>query len=359
MNNLFGGIYNNKTVFITGNTGFKGSWLALWLQKLGAEIIGYSIDLVSSPSHFPLLNLKYKTYFYDILDKRSLEKIFLKHKPEIVFHLAARSLVRESYRNPVETYKVNVTGTLNVFEAARKCGSVKAIVNITTDKVYENLERNISYKEGDPLGGYDMYSSSKACSEIMSASYRRFFFPDHKILLATARAGNAIGGGDWADDRLIPDLMKAVSKKRKISVRNPESIRPWQHVLEPLSGYLLLGQNLIEGKNEVARPWNFGPEEDGCITVSDVLARMKKYWNRVGFRNTKEKNKLHEAGILKLDISDAKNKIKWNPVWNIDRALEKTACWYRNYYENKKIFSVDNIAEYVDDAHRKNLIWTK
>lgn len=360
MINLFGNIYKNKTVLITGNTGFKGSWLALWLQKMGAEVIGYSLDDISSPSHFSLLKLNYTTYFNDILDKKFLERAFLKHKPQIVFHLAAQSLVRESYRNPVETYEVNVMGTLNVFEAARKCKSVQTIVNVTTDKVYENLEQNIAYKETDRLGGFDLYSSSKACSEILSASYRRAFFSNAAILLATARAGNVIGGGDWAKERLIPDLIRSMTKKKPAEIRNPYSIRPWQHVLEPLSGYLLLGQKLLKGEKKYADAWNFGPNEENCISVEDLLVRMKSKWPNVKYSIQKNrKNNLHEAGILKLDNTSAKKDLGWKPVWGIDKTIDHTSGWYKNHIENKVINSSNDLENYIRDARKLKLTWCK
>lgn len=360
MKDLFGGIYKNKTVLITGNTGFKGSWLALWLKELGAEVIGYSKDDVSSPSHYQLLHLNYTTYYKNILDRKVLNKIFLKHKPEIVFHLAAQSLVRESYHNPCETYETNVMGTLNVLEASRKCKSVRAIVNVTTDKVYENIEQHIFYKENDRLGGFDLYSSSKACSEILSTSYRSAFFSDNKILLATARAGNVIGGGDWAADRLIPDIMRSVSKKKTAQIRNPHSIRPWQHVLEPLSGYLLLGEMLLKGKTKFAGAWNFGPQGESCVDVSEVIRRMKSTWNKIKFIVSENKQKnLHEAGILKLDFSKATNVLGWNPVWNIDKTIDKTSQWYKKYFEKKTSDSLQHLQEYIADARKLKSVWCR
>ena len=360
MINLFDGIYKNKTVLITGNSGFKGSWLALWLQALGANVVGYSIDEISSPSHFSLLKLKYKTHFKDILDRKSLETVFKKHKPEIVFHLAAQSLVRDSYKNPVETYEVNVLGTLNVFEAARRSGSVKAIVNVTTDKVYENIEKDVSYKETDRLGGFDLYSSSKACSEILSASYRRAFFSDYKTLITTARAGNVIGGGDWASDRLIPDLIRSVQAGSPAEIRNSSSIRPWQHVLEPLSGYLLLGQKLLSGEKAAASSWNFGPQEENCVQVSDLIGKMRSNWTDLKYRIPHNATtNMHEAGILKLDFRHSKKELGWNPVWGIDKTVEKTSNWYKAYFKNKSICSLKDLEEYIDDARKLKLVWCK
>lgn len=356
---LFGGIYKNKRVLITGNSGFKGSWLSLWLQKLEAEVIGYSLNDITSPSHFSLLKLKHRTYFNNILDKKNLEKVFLKHQPEIVFHLAAQSLVRESYRNPTETYEVNVMGTLNVLEAARKCGSVKAIVNITTDKVYENLEENtISYKETDRIGGFDLYSSSKACSEILSSSYRRSFFSDNKTLLATARAGNVIGGGDWAEERLIPDLIRSISKKKSAKIRNPHSIRPWQHVLEPLSGYLFIGQKMLEGDTAISDCWNFGPANNESLSVIDVLKQSSKLWPAILFETATEQNILHEAQSLRLDCTKANTQLNWKPVWNTDQAIIKTIDWYKQFYEMGNINTELDLQNYVKEAIQLKSIWT-
>jgi CDP-glucose 4,6-dehydratase len=357
---LFGSVYKGKTVLVTGDTGFKGTWLSFWLVQMGAKVIGYSIDDTTTPSHHKLLKQNYKSYRGDINDLKYLQKIINKHKPQIVFHLAAQSLVRRSYHNPVETYTTNVIGTLNVFEAARFSKSVKAIVNVTTDKVYENLEINKAYAESDQLGGYDMYSSSKACVEILSSSYKRSFFCDHKILLATARAGNVIGGGDWAEDRLIPDIVKATSKNEKTVIRNPISIRPWQHVLEPLSGYLLLGQKLLEGKKEFAESWNFGPDTDQCLKVGEVLDLFKRNWPELKVSYPKKvKNNFHEAGVLMLDHSKAKNRMKWKPVWGIETTINKTATWYKTWYDSGKLTTQADLFDYISDAKKKKLIWTK
>ncbi len=358
--NLFNSIYYNKSVLVTGDTGFKGTWITFWLLQMGAKVIGYSIDDNTHPSHHKLLAHSYKSYRGDINNLKQLIKIITKHKPEIVFHLAAQSLVRSSYLNPVETYTTNVIGTLNVFEAARNTNSVKAIVNITTDKVYENLEINKAYKESDSLGGYDMYSSSKACVEILSSSYKRSFFNNNSILLATARAGNVIGGGDWAEDRLIPDIVKATSCNKKTIIRNPTSIRPWQHVLEPLSGYLLLGQKLLEGKKEFADSWNFGPLKKQCLKVAEVLDMFKKNWSELKVTYPAiTKNDLHEAGILMLDYSKAKKVLNWQPVWDINITIQKTAHWYKSYYKTGKLLTANDLNEYIAEAKNKKIIWAK
>lgn len=358
--NLFCSIYDGKTVLVTGDTGFKGTWLTFWLLQMGAKVIGYSIDDFTSPSHHILLRQNYKSYRGDINDLKYLKKIINKHKPQIIFHLAAQSLVRRSYHNPLETYATNVMGSLNVFEAARFSKSVNAIVNITTDKVYENVEINKAYKESDSLGGYDMYSSSKACVEILSSSYKRSFFSDNSILLATARAGNVIGGGDWAEDRLIPDIVKATSDNKKTIIRNPEFIRPWQHVLEPLSGYLLLGQKLLEGKKEFADSWNFGPDMDQCLKVYEVLELFKENWTELKVAYSKRiKNNFHEAGILMLNYSKANKQLKWQPVWKINTAILKTANWYKTYYKWGNLLSSHDLNDYITEAKKKKLIWTK
>ncbi|MGQ0828882.1 MAG: CDP-glucose 4,6-dehydratase [Bacteroidota bacterium] len=359
MQQLFSGIYNGKNVLITGHTGFKGSWLSLWLKQMGANVTGYSLDNVSTPSHFQLLDLNIKTIYGDNLDKQKLETVFHESKPEIIFHLAAQSLVRDSYRNPFQTYETNVIGTLNVFEAARKCNSVKAMVNVTTDKVYENLGHEIAFKEQNKLGGYDMYSSSKACSEILTSSYRDSFLKDNSILLSSARAGNVIGGGDWAKERLIPDLIRGIEQRQQTEIRYPQSIRPWEHVLEPLSGYLLLGQKLLEGKKEFAEAWNFGPEPQDTLQVGQVIQMMQKQWDKISFKvNEEEAKNFHEAGILKLDCTKAHCKLNWKAVWNINTTITSTANWYRNYYENKKINSLNDLVSYIEDAKTKSLTWT-
>ena len=280
---LFNGIYNNKTVLVTGHTGFKGSWLCFWLIQMGAKVIGYSLEPPTSPNHFELLNLDMVSVIGDIRDSDKLNAVFAQYQPEIVFHLAAQPLVRLSYKEPVETFETNVIGTLKVFEACRNTKSVRAIVNITSDKCYENKEWVWGYRENDPMGGYDPYSASKGCAELVTSSYRNSFFnvneygKSHNVLLASCRAGNVIGGGDWAKDRLMTDIMVAVSEGKKVVIRNPRATMPWQHVLEPLSGYLMLGQKLFEGKKEFAQAWNFGPGEQGAITVKEVVENIKKY----------------------------------------------------------------------------------
>lgn len=327
-------IYKNKKVFLTGHTGFKGSWLTLWLELLGAKVLGYSLEPNTNPSMFYELNIERhcKSIFGDILDSENLEKTMSDFKPDIVFHLAAQPLVRLSYSEPVLTYKTNVIGTLNVLEAARKTKSVKTFVNITTDKCYENKEVNRGYKEDEPMGGYDMYSSSKGCVEIMSSSYRRSFLQcDDSMAMATARAGNVIGGGDWALDRLIPDCIRYINDNKPIEIRNPIAVRPWQHVMEPLSGYLLLGQKLFESGNVYAQGFNFGPKENCILKVADVAKKVVEYYGK-GEVIVNKKDDLHEANLLMLNIDKAKNVLGWEPTYSAYTAIEKTVDWYKHFY---------------------------
>lgn len=365
MKNLFGGIYHNRNVLITGHTGFKGSWLALWLKEMSANILGYALEPPTQPNHFELLNLNINSIIDEIRNKEKLENVFREFQPEIVFHLAAQPLVRESYIDPVGTYGTNVMGTVNVLEACRKTKTVKAIINVTSDKCYENKEWVWGYRENEPMGGYDPYSSSKGCSELITAAYRRSFFnlnefgKSHNTLLASARAGNVIGGGDWAKDRLIPDIMKAAAINEEVTIRNPDSTRPWQHVLEPLSGYLLLGQRLLEKKKEFADAWNFGPNKEETITVREVVKNIKNIWSKINYEISQSGQDLHEANLLKLDYSKAFSKLKWEPIWSKDKSIESTIKWYRNFYENNNILSLEDIANYVHAANNKNIEWAK
>ncbi len=334
---IFKDIYKNKKIFLTGHTGFKGSWLSLWLTLLGAEVCGYSLAPNTTPSMFNELKIEEKvskSVIGDILDESKLNKTMEEFKPDIVFHLAAQPLVRLSYYEPVMTYKTNVIGTLNILEAARHCSSVKAFVNITTDKCYENKEINRGYKEDEPMGGYDMYSSSKGCVEIMSSSFRRSFLQENGTMaMATARAGNVIGGGDWALDRLIPDCVRSINKGIDIEIRNPVAVRPWQHVLEPLSGYLLLGQRLLEEGKKYAQGFNFGPNEESVLTVSEVAQKVCEYYEK-GKVIVGEKSPLHEAGLLMLNIEKAKNILGWKPTLNANEAIKNTVDWYKHFYNN-------------------------
>lgn len=351
---MFNNVYKNKKIFLTGHTGFKGSWLALWLTTLGAEVCGYSLEPNTNPSMFEELDVEnkiQKSIIGDILDVEKLEKTINKFQPDVVFHLAAQPLVRLSYSEPILTYKTNVIGTLNVLEVARNCHSVKAFVNVTTDKCYENKEVNRGYKEDEPMGGYDMYSSSKGCVEIMSSSFRRSFLQDeNSMAMATARAGNVIGGGDWALDRLIPDCVRSINKGTDIEIRNPIAVRPWQHVLEPLSGYLLLGQKLLEEGQKYAEGFNFGPNEDSVLTVAEVSQMVCDFYGK-GKVVVGEKSPLHEAGLLMLSIEKAKNILGWTPTLTAQEAIDRTIEWYKHFYEkdiNMYEFTMKQIKQYEE-----------
>ncbi len=365
MTSLFSGVYKNKTVLVTGHTGFKGSWLVYWLSKMGAKVVGYSLEAPTQPNHIELLDLDIVSIIGDIGDLDKLNQIFKKYNPGIVFHLAAQPLVRLSYENPIETYEINVMGSLKVLEACRT-NNVKAIVNITSDKAYENKEWIWGYRENDPMGGYDPYSSSKGCADLLVKSYRNSYFnideykKSHNTLIASCRAGNVIGGGDWAKDRLITDIMISVSQNKKVNIRNPYATRPWQHVLEPLSGYLAIGQKLIEEKVEFSDAWNFGPSDEGSITVEEVVKNVSKYWNDIDYDINKDAEQLHEANLLKLDCSKAHILLKWKDVWDSDKTFEKTVKWYKSYYKNDKlILTNDDLSSYIQDAKAKNIEWAR
>lgn len=356
---LFGDVYRGRRVLLTGHTGFKGSWLALWLHELGAEVTGVSLPPASTPNHWDVLGLPIAERRLDIRDADALTTIVNKTQPEIVFHLAAQALVRRSYLEPIETWSTNVMGTVNVLEACRQAPSVRAIVVVTSDKCYENREWPWGYRENDPLGGLDPYSASKAATELVAASYRAAFFDAAASpLLATARAGNVIGGGDWSEDRLVPDLVRALERNQPLEIRSPQATRPWQHVLESASGYLLLGQRLLMGESAYAEAWNFGPETAGNRTVVEVLDKLARYWPNLRWQLT-DQPQPHEATLLYLDSSKARSKLAWQPVWNIDTALEKTAEWYRAWLEAGQVISRRQLADYVSAAAQANLAWTR
>ncbi|WP_086252790.1 CDP-glucose 4,6-dehydratase [Campylobacter devanensis] len=364
MQNLFSQIYKDKIVLVTGHTGFKGSWLVYWLEQMGAKVIGYSLEAPTEPNHISLLNLDIVSIIGDIRDLNKLNQIFNEYKPDIVFHLAAQPLVRLSYENPIETYETNVIGTLKVLEACKR-SKVKAIVNITSDKAYENKEWVYGYRENDPMGGYDPYSSSKGCADILASSFRNSYFnikdykKTHNTLLATCRAGNVIGGGDWAKDRLMSDIMISVSQGKKVSIRNPNATRPWQHVLEPLSGYLHIGQKLLEEKVEFSGAWNFGPSDEGSITVEEVVKNVKKHWDKIDYQINQDPNQPHEANLLKLDCSKAHILLKWQDVWDSQTTFEKSVKWYKAYYENNQILTLNDLESYIADARAKNIEWSR
>ncbi len=346
-NKLFNGIYNNKKVLVTGHTGFKGSWLCLLLHKLGADIYGYAMEPPTTPSLFKVANIDeiITSYIGDIRDYDYLSKVIKNVKPDVIIHMAAQPLVRESYKHPVETYATNVMGTVNLLDIVKNINSVKAIVNVTTDKCYENREWHWGYRENEPMGGYDPYSNSKGCSELVTSSFRNSFFnplqyDKHGVALASARAGNVIGGGDWAKDRLIPDFFRAITKGEKIKIRNPYAIRPWQHVLEPLTGYLMLVEKLITEGTAYAQAWNFGPDDRDAKNVEWIINRIVELWgNDVKFK-IDGTTQHHEANYLKLDCSKAKAELKWYPKWNIQKALRSIVSWNKAYFNNENIRNI-------------------
>ena len=333
--------WNGKTVLVTGHTGFKGSWLSLWLQQMQSKVIGFSLEPPTTPNLFTDASVAQNMVDIrgDVRNLPALQAAIELHRPEIIFHMAAQPLVRYSYRHPVETYMTNVMGTIHMLEAARQVSSMCAIINVTTDKCYENKEWEWGYREHDQLGGHDPYSGSKACAELASASYRRSFLmkpQHHPIGLATARAGNVIGGGDWTEGRLLPDLMKHCQMNQTVELRNPHAIRSWQHVLEPLFGYLLLAQKLYENPNEYSEAWNFGSHEQDMLTVAEVATRVFTYWDREIKWTSLGEDTLHETIHLRLDSSKARKRLGWKPRWNVDQALQETVEWYRSYFARLK-----------------------
>ena len=334
----FNNVYKGKKVLVTGHTGFKGSWLVIWLKELGAEVIGYSLDPYTDKDNFVLSNLTNKIIDIrgDLRDREKLREVFSKYKPEIVFHLAAQPLVRLSYDIPIETYEVNVMGTINVMEEIRKTAETKVGIFITTDKCYENKEQIWGYRENEPMGGYDPYSSSKGAVEIAINSWRRSFFnpkdyEKHGKSIASVRAGNVIGGGDWAKDRIIPDCIRALEENRVIDVRMPKAVRPWEHVLEPLSGYLLLGQKMLENPGQYCEGYNFGPTLDAIVSVWDVATMVTKFYGSGELKDCSNSNALHEANLLLLDITKTRFELDWKPTLTIENSIELTTEWYKRY----------------------------
>ena len=334
--------WKGKRVLITGHTGFKGSWLAFWLKMLGAEICGYSLSPETQPNLFENLRLEseIKSITGDIRNLEHFEKTLVNFQPEIVFHLAAQSLVRRSYRQPVDTYTTNVIGTVNVLEAIRKTNFVKSVVIITTDKVYENKEWHWAYRENETLGGFDPYSNSKACAELAVSAYRNSFFSESETLIATTRAGNVIGGGDWSEDRLLPDVFRSLVFGGKLEIRNPHSIRPWQHTLEPLAGYMKLAEKLYAGETAFAEAWNFGPNEEDSKPVVWVLEEIRQIWNESISWKIPESRQPHEARLLKLDSSKAKTELNWQPKLSLAEALSLTTNWYRGFKDKKDLIKL-------------------
>lgn len=341
--NMVESFWKNKKVFLTGHTGFKGSWMSLWLLKSGAQLTGYSLGLPTTPSLFDELKIEkdMKSIFADIRDGEKLKKAVVAAQPDIVIHMAAQPLVRYSYKEPVETYMTNVMGTVHLFEAVRASQNVKAVVNVTSDKCYENNETSHSYKENEAMGGYDPYSSSKGCAELVTSAYRNSFFADASVFLASGRAGNVIGGGDWAEDRLVPDIFRAVEANKTLTIRNPKATRPWQHVLEPVGGYMLLAEKLFTQGSKFAEGFNFGPDHNDHADVETVISKINKQWNDKVKYNVEPKSDKnpHEAHLLSLDCTKAQKILGWKPHWNLDTALKKTIEW------NERRWNKENVQE--------------
>lgn len=354
---IFNGFFKNKRILVTGHTGFKGSWLSIWLHELGANVIGYGLDPYTDKDNFVLSKIGEKIVDIrgDIRDIKKLEFVFAEYKPEIVFHLAAQPLVRLSYDIPVETYEVNVMGTINVLEAIRMCDATKVGVMITTDKCYENKEQIWGYREDEPMGGYDPYSSSKGAAEIAINSWRRSFmnpkeYDKHGKSIASVRAGNVIGGGDWALDRIIPDCIRAIEAGRPIEIRSPKSIRPWQHVLEPLSGYMLLASKMWSDPTKYCEGWNFGPFATAVANVWDIASMVVENYGSGNLVDMSSKEHVHEAKLLTLDISKAKYRLKWEPRLPVEQTVNFTVGWYKTYKNSDMYrFSASQIAEYCKE----------
>ena len=341
--------WNGKKVLLTGHTGFKGSWLSLWLKKLGVELIGYSNDIPSTPSLFELAKISedMTSISGDIKDIDNLKKIMIEHKPEIIIHMAAQSLVRKSYENPIDTFETNVLGTVNLLQAVKETKHTQVFVNVTSDKCYANTSNEISgFSEDSPMGGYDPYSSSKGCAELVTSAYRNSFFnpnefENHKLSLSSVRAGNVIGGGDWGKDRLIPDIINGISKKQSIEIRNPNSIRPWQFVLDALNGYLVLAEKMWKNGKDFSEAWNFGPKENDCKTVQWILDNMSSKWsNLFSWEKNLRSNNPHESKILKLNCTKAHKRLGWNTKLTVDETIQWTIDWYSEYFNDSDMKTV-------------------
>lgn len=360
--NMKNNIFKGKKILITGNTGFKGTWLSLWLNMLGANVIGYALKPPTKPNFFDACNMKDRitSITADVRDKDILVKIFKKYRPDIVFHMAAQSLVRHSYAYPLETYETNVMGTVNLLEACRLTDSVKIIINVTSDKCYENAQEGQPHLEADPKGGCDPYSSSKGCSELITTAYIESYFKgkpkNADVSLASVRAGNVIGGGDWAQDRLVPDCIRAFVKKRDVNIRNLWAVRPWQHVLEPLSGYMALAIKMHENGQSYSGGWNFGPDVKDMKPVKWLVEYIVKRWGGHARWTEGKSDGMKEVKYLRLDCGKAKAMLGWSPNWNLRTALEKTVDWYKAYYNQQNMyrFTLNQIYEYGRAANKNN-----
>jgi CDP-glucose 4,6-dehydratase len=358
---LFSNLFEGKTVLVTGHTGFKGSWLSIWLRELGANVVGYALEPYTERDNFVVAKVgsKIRSHIGDIGDYDKLKGIFDEYQPEIVFHMAAQPLVRLSYQQPKPTYDTNVGGTVNLLECCRLTDSVRVIINVTSDKCYENKEWVWGYRESDAVGGYDPYSSSKACCEIITSAYRNSFFnaSEHKQRnksISSVRAGNVIGGGDWREDRLVPDCIRALRNNKPIDIRSPKSVRPWQYVLEPLSGYLLLASRMYENEEKYSGAWNFGPDYGSIITVEELVRSLIRYWGSGQYKDLSKRlaHEAHEAKSLVLDISKATNLLNWRPTLTVNEAIEYTVNWYKARDVDYD-FCVSQIRDYVDKLKKR------
>ena len=368
---MFNNAYKNKRVLVTGHTGFKGSWLLIWLKELGADVIGYSLEPPTQLNNFEACQLEKKiTHIHgDVRHMDHLFEVFKKYEPEFVFHLAAQSLVRLSYEEPKLTIDTNIGGTVNLLEAVRLIPSVKVLVNVTSDKCYENREWVWGYRESDPMGGHDPYSASKGCAELVFNAYLKSFFnkessEDRSIGAASVRAGNVIGGGDWGKDRIIPDCVRALSADKPIGIRSPHAVRPWQHVLEPLSGYLWLGALLSQDPKKYSGAWNFGPDDGSHLTVAEMVKKLIQYWGNGSWGDLSDPKVLHEAKLLKLCCDKAHDALNWYSVLTIDECLRMTAEWYKEFYSETQTkdmhqFCVEQIRKYEGSAATKNVMYAQ
>lgn len=368
MTNLYNGVFKNKKVLVTGHTGFKGAWLSLWLIEMGAEVVGISNEIPTNPSLFEALNLetKMKHILADIRDLERMKELIHSEKPDFLFHLAAQAIVFKSYNNPVDTMSTNIMGTVHILEALRTMENSCTAVMITSDKCYDNVEWIWGYKETDALGGKDPYSASKGAAELMFKTYVHSYFNQagSKIKIAAVRAGNVIGGGDWAESRIVPDCMRSWSLNETVEIRSPYATRPWQHVLEPLSGYLLTAQALSEGKKGIhGEPFNFGPGSDQNKTVTELIDKLSFYWTDDGYKMYKVTNDrvFHEAGLLKLNCDKALFYLQWKPVLVFEETTSLTALWYKQFYNhsaNLYEFTIEQIQSYIELAKKRNLVWS-
>ncbi|EFI34217.1 CDP-glucose 4,6-dehydratase [Desulfonatronospira thiodismutans ASO3-1] len=362
---MFNDIYAGRRVLVTGHTGFKGSWLCLWLEMLGAKTFGFALEPETDLSHFYLSKPEVLCRTADIRSLQEIREAVKYARPDVIFHLAAQPLVRRSYFAPLETLHTNVMGTANLLEACRHIDSVRAIINITSDKCYEDQGNGRGCMENDPMGGSDPYSASKGCAELVIRAYRDSYFPvhtygaNHHTLVASARAGNVIGGGDWGADRLLPDIIRAAAAKKQLKVRNPGHIRPWQHVLDPLCGYLILGKYLLEGRSEYAGAWNFGPAGDTRVTVASIVEMVQNHWDDFSYTFAHETEPLPETATLHLDSSRARKSLNWEPVWDVSDSVQKTVDWYRSFYHNGGILSRKQLQDYCLEAERTGACWVE